>query len=208
MSDRIRSGVATAALMLAALQAGAAQAQAQSGKYGPDAFVLIGTNEAMVSYFYQGEKRGMCACELRGALQPDGSYAFDNRDDSLEGAEKRFYDALSSKVGRFFVDATGLHFAVRGHWACCSVGDGPVKRARPFAGPPAQCTVIVERSPFYQSPPATPLPRHPYMQRGDKVQAIPARAPDEGAFTIAMFQGTKKATIGYLKRADLDCTTP
>jgi hypothetical protein len=49
--------------------------------------------------------------------------------------------------------------------------------------------------------------RRPYVQRGDVVQTIPTATTtdSESGFVIGMFQGPRKATIGLLKRSDLDC---
>jgi hypothetical protein len=177
-------------IVLALASSRRGRAQERSGTYGPDVYVLIGSNEALLSYSWEGRHRS-CGCELRAIHQSDGSYSFDNSPDA---------------PGRFIIDTKGLRFDFPGEWSCCGSGVPPPHGVLAFTAPPARCSVRAERAPFYENP-VKLMNRHPYVQRGDVVQTIPtpATADGEGGFVIAMFQGPKKATIGLLKRSDLDC---
>ena len=183
-------------MILITVASGATRADGQSGTYGPDVHVLIGTNEALLSYEWQGRHRS-CECEFRAIRQTDGSYVFDNSDDD---------DDVPKEPGHFTIDASGLHFMTQGQWSCCGSGVSPPQSILPFTAPPTKCTVSAERAPFYDNP-VKLMSRHAYVQRGDVVETIPALSPDGESrnFVIGMFQGKKKSTIGLLRRTDLTC---
>jgi hypothetical protein len=77
-----------------------------------------------------------------------------------------------------------------------------------FSYPPdraaEQCTVKAERA-FFYSAESTPSRRKAYVVRGDGVVTLPCQHEGGTDFVLARFSGPKSATIGLLRRADLQC---
>jgi hypothetical protein len=178
--------------------AGAALAeQGKSGRYGradEAVYVLTGQNDAYVSYAIEWHRTRSCGCLLHGVRQADGSYSFENDPEP---------------AGSFTIDAQGFRFRLKGSLSCCGDGWAAPNRPLAFSGPPTTCTVKSERAIFYDDP-VKQMEHHPYVQRGDVVNIVPAPATAEGMgpFVVARFQGPKKTTMGLLKRDDLDCPRP
>jgi len=67
---------------------------------------------------------------------------------------------------------------------------------------PITCTVAQPKAHFYSD---EGQPQAAYVQQGDRVDAAAAPAPLASAFVRARFKGSKKATVGLLKKSDLNC---
>jgi hypothetical protein len=121
-------------------------------------------------------------------------------------ANGSFKGALSVDAATGAVSVTGKH---EGSPKVCAPPLGPLSlwggdsQAPPDAFASAvACTVAQPKAHFYSD---AGEPRAAYVQQGDRVDAMKAPAPLSADFVRARFKGSKKATIGFMKKTDLSC---
>jgi hypothetical protein len=183
-------------LMLA--WAGAATAQAPeefSVVYqndGGELAILGGANETRVHYagsFPQGQSVGTCDCRL--VLQKADASQWTLKDTESDGT-------LTLRMEPRQVTLSG------GSPECCGAGWPGDVFLKPRLKSLTACTVKAPRAYFHDSD-AQHTQRKAYVVAGDSVQAYVPSAGEE--FLPARFAGPKGATVGLLRREQLDCQT-
>ncbi|NBD09554.1 hypothetical protein GTY96_11275 [Corallococcus sp. c25j21] len=165
-----------------------------SGVYSNQAGTLAiveGTNETLVHYatgFPQGNSTGTCDCAL--VVQKKGASSWTLH----QGGED---DAWTLSINpKQLVLTTGAP-------TCCGAGyPGKDSFARAPVRPLSTCKVKVPKAGFFASDAAN-TPRKTFVVSGDAVQAYVD--PVEPDYLAARFQGPRQATVGLLKREDLEC---
>ena len=82
----------------------------------------------------------------------------------------------------------------------CRGAQPSVELSRAEVRPPATCSVIRQRAPFYD--PEAGEPRSAYVVKGDAVDVAPS---EERGKKLARYKGAKSRTLGLLESAALDC---
>jgi hypothetical protein len=70
----------------------------------------------------------------------------------------------------------------------------------------ATCRVTAARSHFHVVGTAPPARRKGYVIAGDRVEVVPLQHHGNEGWVLARFRGSRGATVGLLREADLDCT--
>jgi len=191
----VARGLAVLAAALAAV-AGAQPSGDLTGVYsseGSKLAVLQGDNESLVYYesvFPQGQSVGICTCSL--VLQQKTSPT----QWTLLGAEPEEVWALRIEPKKLVVETQQTA-------GCCGAGwPGVDWFSRPEVEPLQACKVKAPRAHFLAMDEKN-TQRKAFVVAGDTVDIyIPV---DDPSLVFARFKGPKKATVGLLKSAELDC---
>ncbi|MFL5346042.1 MAG: hypothetical protein ACJ8AT_14730 [Hyalangium sp.] len=159
---------------------------------GGELAVLQAENESLLYYsgvFPQGNSVGTCECLL--ALQQKKSPT----EWTLRGSDSSDAWALRLDPKKLTLQSSQP--------GCCGAGfPGSGAFTRGNVKPPQSCKVKASRAYFY-APDEQNTQRKMFVVAGDSVEAyVPAVEPD---LVPARFKGSKKATVGLLKLAELDC---
>jgi hypothetical protein len=73
---------------------------------------------------------------------------------------------------------------------------------------PSPCQVTAARADFHTVGPLPPPRNRAYVISGDTVDTVPVQHTEGGDWVLARFKGPKAATVGFLRRADLNCNRP
>jgi hypothetical protein len=155
--------------------------------------VLQGDNETLVYYgavFPQGQSVGTCTCTLVLQQKPSPSQW------TLLGAEPDELWALRIEPKKLVVESQQVT-------SCCGAGwPGADSFTRAGVKSPQACKVKAPRAHFLATEVGNPQ-RKAFVVAGDTVDVyVPADDPN---LVFARFKGPKKATVGLLKREELDC---
>ena len=162
------------------------------GKEGAELAVLQSDNETLLYYgatFPQGQSVGTCECPL--VLQKK-----DSADRwTLKGADTSDAWTLRIEANKLVLEGKNPQ--------CCGAGwpgAGSFDRAK--VKPLPSCKVTAPKA-FFHASDAKNTQRKAYVIAGDAVQAyVPGAEPD---FVPGRFQGPKAATVGLLKREQINC---
>ena len=70
------------------------------------------------------------------------------------------------------------------------------------------CRVTAARSHFHVVGTTPPERRKGYVIAGDRVEVVPLQHQGNEGWVLARFRGSRGATVGLLREADLDCAAP
>ncbi|RKH11878.1 hypothetical protein D7V97_10055 [Corallococcus sp. CA053C] len=184
----------TLGLMGAVSNASAQGPGGLTGVYSKDGGALAiveGSNETLVHYsagFPQGDSVGTCDCAL--VVQRKTSTRW-----TLNVAGETEPWTLRVEPQRLVLETKAP--------GCCGAGyPGKDSFTRGTPQPLTLCKVKASKAGFFASDAAN-TPRKTFVVSGDAVEAY--LDPVEPDLIPARFQGPQKATVGLIKRADLDC---
>jgi hypothetical protein len=193
----VARGLAVLAGTLAAV-AGAQQPGELTGIYakrGSELAILQGDNESLVYYeatFPQGQSVGTCGCTLVLQQKPSPSQW------ALLGPEPDEAWVLRIEPKKLVVGTQQVA-------SCCGAGwPGADSFSRAGVKPPQSCKVKAPRAHFHAADEGH-TQRKAFVVAGDMVDVY--LPPEEPNLVPARFKGSKKSTVGLLKREELDCTS-
>jgi hypothetical protein len=153
--------------------------------------IMLGNGEAIVSYSAVfGASAHTCDWVATGRDDNHGAYVFND----------------GSSVVKLSLTTAGAQLEpVDGVPTFCGAGWPGDRFGKEPAHVPERCTVKAERA-FFYSTESPPTRRKAYVVRGDGIVTLPCRHEGGAAFVLARFSGPRGATIGLLRRADLQCS--